>query len=108
MTEIESNPWCFVHFDTIEEMFEAIEKSRSTNDEYVYLTPIGKSWKTHPENFLKFPFSGSSHRPLYWKTHPLKIMSSYSVFFQFWMVTQTVLLENSSTRIVLTETIYDM
>ena len=36
MTEIESNPWCFVHFDTVEEMFEAIEKSRSTNNEYVY------------------------------------------------------------------------
>ena len=41
------------------------------------LTVIGKSWKTHPEIFLKFPFSRSSHR-LYWKTHPLKI--TYSVF----------------------------
>ena len=66
------------------------------------LTLIGKSWKTHPEIFLKFSFSGSSHRPFYWKTHPiffwnfnsgashrpfywkthpLKIMSTYSVFF---------------------------
>ena len=25
------------------------------------LTLIGKSWKTHPEIFLKFSFSGSSH-----------------------------------------------
>ena len=39
---------------------------------YVMLTLIGKSWKTHPEIFLKFSFSGSSHRPFYWKTHPLK------------------------------------
>ena len=44
-------------------------------------TLIGKLWKTHPEIFLKFSFSGSSHRPFYWKTHPLKIMSTYSVFF---------------------------
>ena len=65
------------------------------------LTLIGKSWKTHPEIFLKFSFSGSSHRPFYWKTHPvffrnlnsgashrpfywkthpLKIMGTYSVF----------------------------
>ena len=42
--------------------------------------------------------SGVSHRPFYWKTHPLKIMSTYSVFFQFWGVTQTVLLENSSIK----------
>merc|ERR1711893_158263 len=33
MTETESNPWCFVHFETVEEMFEAIEKSRATNDD---------------------------------------------------------------------------
>ena len=33
------------------------------------LTLIGKSWKTHPEIFLKFSFSGSSYRPFYWKTH---------------------------------------
>ena len=66
------------------------------------LTLIGKSWKTHPDIFPKFSFSGSSHRPFYWKTHPiffwnfnsgashrpfywkthpLKIMSTYSVFF---------------------------
>ena len=34
------------------------------------LTLSGKSWKTRPENFLEFPFSGSSYRPFYWKTHP--------------------------------------
>ena len=62
------------------------------------LTLIGKSWNTHPEFFLKFSISRSSHRPFYWKTYPLKIMSTYSVFFQFWGVTQTVLLENSSRR----------
>ena len=45
-------------------------------------TLIGKSWKTHPGIFLKFSFSGSSHRPFYWKTHPLKIMSTYSVFLK--------------------------
>ena len=68
----------------------------------VSLTLICKSWKTHPEIFLKFSFSGSSHRPFYWKTHPdifrnfisgashrpfywkthpLKIMDTYTVFF---------------------------
>ena len=36
----------------------------------VHLTPIVKSWKTHPEFFLKFSFSGSWARPYYWKTHP--------------------------------------
>ena len=46
-----------------------------------HLTLIGKSWKTHPEIFLKFSFSGSSHRPFYWKTHPLKIMSTIQFFF---------------------------
>ena len=35
------------------------------------LTLIGKLGKTHPEIFLKFSFSGSSHRPFYWKTHPI-------------------------------------
>ena len=45
------------------------------SSELVKLTLIGKSWKTHPEIFLKFSFSGSSHRPFYWKIHPLKIMS---------------------------------
>ena len=70
----------------------------------VRLSLIGKSWKTHPEIFLKLSFSGSSHRPFYWKTHPLKLLSTYSVFFQFWGVTQTVLLENSSIRIF----IYDI
>ena len=43
-------------------------------------TLIAKSWKIHPEIFLKFSFSCSSHRPFYRKTHPLKIMSTYSVF----------------------------
>ena len=38
----------------------------------VGLTLIGKSWKTHPEIFLKFSFSGPSHRPFYWKTHPFE------------------------------------
>ena len=38
------------------------------------LTLIGKSWKTHPEIFLKFSFIGSSHIPFYWKTHPGKIL----------------------------------
>ena len=64
-------------------------------------TLIGKSWKTHPEIFLKFSFSGSSHRPFYWKTHPLKIISFKNLFsfFQFWGVTQNIFLENSSIRI---------
>ena len=44
------------------------------------LTLIGKSCKTRPEIFLKLSVSGSSHRPFYWKTHPLKIMRTYSVF----------------------------
>ena len=41
---------------------------------------IGKSWKIHPEIFLEFSFSGLSHRSFYWKTNPLKIMRTYSVF----------------------------
>ena len=39
---------------------------------------------------------GKFLRPFYWKTHPLKIMGTYSVFFQFRGVILTVLLENSS------------
>ena len=42
MTEVESNPWCFVHFDTVEEMFEAIENSRATKDEYVKVERLNK------------------------------------------------------------------
>ena len=60
---------------------------------FFHLTLICKSWKTHPEIFLKFSFSGSSHRPFYWKTHP----DNFSKF-QFWGVTQAVLLENSSIK----------
>jgi len=54
------------------------------------VTLIGKSWKTHPEKFPKFQFSGSWARPGFeivhdfcrdfepwawsycWKTHPSK------------------------------------
>ena len=71
------------------------------------LTLIGKSWKTHPETFLKFSFSGSSHRPFYWKTYPLKIMSTYSFF--------SILgrhIDRFTGKLIhsnfLTETIYDM
>ena len=35
------------------------------------LTLIGKSWKTHPEIFLKFSFSGS----FYWITHPFDFLT---------------------------------
>ena len=56
---------------------ESIKRAcKSDGEIYPYcpgkLTPIGKSWKTHPEIFLKFSFSGSSHRPFYWKTHPFE------------------------------------
>ena len=47
------------------------------------LNLIAKSWKTHPEIFLKISFSGLSHMPFYWKTHPF-------VFFDWshiWYVT---------------------
>ena len=37
------------------------------------------SIKNHGYLFSFFN-SGASHRPFYWKTHPLKIMSTYSVF----------------------------
>ena len=40
----------------------------------VQIPLIGKSWKTHPEIFLKFSFFWSSHRPFYWKTHPDPIL----------------------------------
>ena len=43
--------------------------------ERISLTLIGKSWKTHSEFFLEFSFSGSSHRPFYWKTHPFKFLT---------------------------------
>ena len=52
MTETESNPWCFVHFDTVEEMFEAIEKSRATNDEYVL--QVANRHFFRPEDFNEF------------------------------------------------------
>ena len=35
-----------------------------------HLTRITKIWKTHPENFPKFLFSGSWASPYYWTTHP--------------------------------------
>ena len=57
------------------------------------LTLIGKPWKTQPEFSLKSLFSRSSHRPFYWKTHPILFSK-----FQFWDVTQTVLLENPSSQ----------
>ena len=44
------------------------------------LTLIGKSWKTHPENFLKYSFSGSSHRTFYWKTHPFDFFDWNHIF----------------------------
>ena len=80
---------------------------------HINLTLIGKSWKTRPECFRKFSFSGSSHRPSYWKTHPffskfqfwgatqavlLENSSSFFSKFKFWGVTQAVLLENSSIK----------
>ena len=55
--------------------FQTFESSFSSYvwpifEAYDDITLIGKSWKTHPEIFLKFSFSGSSHRLFYWKTHP--------------------------------------
>ena len=35
-----------------------------------HLTLMGKSWKTHPEIFLKFQFSGLCAGLYYWKTDP--------------------------------------
>ena len=46
-----------------------------------HLTLIGKSWKTHPEIFLKFSFSGSSHRPFYWKTHPFEFFDWNHIWY---------------------------
>ena len=62
-------------------------KSSKTSS-FKLLTLIGKSWKTHPEIFLKPSFSGSSKKPFYFKTHPVKIMCTYSGFLQFSGVTQ--------------------
>ena len=44
----------------------------------ICLTFIVESWKTHPENFSKFQFSGTWARRFYWKTHLLK-----SIEFKF-------------------------
>ena len=41
-------------------------------------------------NFWKFL------RPFYWKAHPKESISSKIIFHEFWGVTQTVKLENSS------------
>ena len=49
---------------------------------YHSTTLIGKSWKTHQEIFLEFSFSGSSHRPFYWKTHPGQILNIIYGFSQ--------------------------
>ena len=38
----------------------------------LFLTLIRKSWKTYPEIFPKFQFSGLWARPFYWETHPSK------------------------------------
>ena len=43
---------------------------RRSELELISWTLIGKFWKTHPENFPKFQFSGSWARPYHWKTHP--------------------------------------
>ena len=45
------------------------------------LTLTGKSWKTHPEIFLKFSFSDSSHRPFYWKTHPFEFFDWNHIWY---------------------------
>ena len=51
---------------------------------------IGKSWKTHPEFFPQFQFSGSGARPYYWKTHPCFRNLNLGVIFQlnalFWII----------------------
>ena len=58
------------------------------------LTLICKSWKTHPDIFLKFSFSGASHRPFYWKTRP----DNFSKF-QFWFfITQDFLMDEFSSK----------
>ena len=47
----------------------------------VMFTLIGKSWKTHPEIFLKFQFFGAWARPISRKLiHPY-FANTYSVFF---------------------------
>ena len=49
-------------------------------------TLIGKSWETHPDFFLEFSFSGSSHRPFYWKTDPFE----FFVWNQIWYITYII------------------
>ena len=90
------------------------------------LTLIGKSWKTHPEIFPNFQCSGvwhrpisgklihffrnfnsgASHRPFYWKTHPLKIMSTIQFFFT--MLGRHTDHFTGKFIHILTETVYDM
>jgi len=43
------------------------------------LTLISISWKTHPEIFLQFSFSGSSHRQFFWKTRPFEFFDWYGI-----------------------------
>ena len=71
------------------------------------LTISGKSWKTHPEKYLEFPFSRSSHKPFYWETHPLKIMTTFSFCSILGRHTGCFIGKLIHSNF-LTETIYDM
>jgi len=58
-----------------------IENLKKLKNLKKWLTLIGKSWKTHPEFFLKFSFPGSSHRPFYWKTHPFEFFEWNHIWY---------------------------
>ena len=65
---------------------------------FYYLTLIGKSWKTHPEFFLKFLFSGSSHRPFYWKTDPFDFLTE-TIYAMYNLVSISFPVKRSSSRL---------
>ena len=61
-------PWSLLHY--LKQFNHSRNHIQVNFKNLPILTLIGKSWKTHPEIFLKFSFSGSSHKPFDWKTHP--------------------------------------
>ena len=58
-----------IRYFTVNNIVYSFRLASVNQTEFNCLTLIVKSWKTHPEIFLKFSISGSWPRPFTWKTH---------------------------------------
>ena len=94
---------CIQHF--LNPYWEIMENSsRNFSEIFIFRVVTRAVLLENSSIFFEISILGRHNsKPFYWKTRPLKIMSisfQYSVFFQIWDVTQTVLLENSSIQIL--------